>query len=156
MIEVVQTTSDHVIALKDNIREQDACEISKFGISVRKALWRSYKNAIYTKTVVIDGEVAAIWGLGGVVLGEKGNPWLLTAPLVEKHFMPLVLLYRNEVREMLEYFPILENHVDAAYTKSVRLLELMGFTLDEPKPIPGIKSKALFRRFELRSPSYGY
>ena len=99
-----------------------------------KALRHNYYTALWNKTALIDGKVAAVWGLGGSALGYTGMPWLLTAPLVESYALSCVRLYRQEVGLMLQSFPRLENYVLASYEKSVRLLALSGFRLDEPKP----------------------
>lgn len=151
-IEIVETIPAHVLELRETLREEDASEICKFGIPIRKALYRSYKNAIMCRTGLIDGRVGAIWGLGGVLLGEVGRPWLLTGSAV-KEISPLTFarIYAQEVQEMLGHFPVLENWVDASYTKSVRLLKIIGFTLDEPMKIQGLKTEALFMKFHMES-----
>lgn len=151
MIEILETKPDHVLLLRENLREQDASEICKFGLPIRKALWRSYKNSIFCRTAFVDGQIAGIWGLHGVLLGETGCPWLLTSPIVERFPIHFALLYRQEIREMQDYFDKLENWVDAAYSKSIRMLELIGFTVDEPVKISVLKSDNLFRKFHLES-----
>lgn len=150
-IEILPATPQHVLELRKTLREEDASEICKFGLPIRKALYRSFRNAIFSRTALVDGHVAAIWGLGGVVLGETGHPWLLTGTQSEA-VSPLTFarIYKREVEEMLTHFPVLTNWVDNGYTKSVRLLQLIGFTLDDPMPIRGLKSNALFRKFHMR------
>ena len=148
MIEVIDTIPAHLVDLEADLREDDACEILRFGNTKGKAIWRSFKNSIYAKTVLIDGKVAACWGLYGVVLGGVGTPWLLTTPLVESNYIPLVLLYREEVKKMLGMFDVLENFVDAGYARAIRLLKLIGFHVDDPMPLG--PQNALFRRFEIK------
>lgn len=151
-IEILSTTPSHVLELRDTLREEDASEICKFGLPIRRALYRSFRNSIFSRTALVDGKVAACWGLSGVVLGDVGNPWLLTGTECNR-VSPLVFarIYKQEIQEMLTHFDVLENWVDSAYTKSVRLLQLIGFTLDDPMPIKGLKSQALFRKFWMRS-----
>lgn len=152
MIEIVETKPFHVLELRSTLREEDASEICKFGLPIRKALYRSFRNAIFCRTALVDGKVAACWGLGGVVLGDIGHPWLLTGTVCNA-VSPITFarIYKEQVQEMLTHFDILENWVDSGYTKSVRLLKLIGFTLDDPMPIKGLKSDALFRKFHLRA-----
>lgn len=150
MIEIIPTIPAHVEELGDNLRQEDVCEVLKFGVGVRKALWRSYRGAVIKNTILIDGKVAAIYGCGGTVIGRVGRPWLLTSPLVEKYYLQLALLYRREAKKMLKIYPVLENIVDAHYHKAVRLLELAGFKLYGPQPL-GPNNSAMFRKFRLEA-----
>lgn len=151
-IEIIPTIPQHVLELRSTLREEDASEICKFGLPIRKALYRSFRNAIFCRTGLVDGRVAAIWGLGGIILGETGHPWLLTGTACDSvNPLTFARIYKREIEEMLTHFPVLTNWVDSTYTKSVRLLELIGFTLDDPMPIRGLKSDALFRKFHMRS-----
>lgn len=154
-IEIFPTTPQHMLELRTTLREEDASEICKFGLPIRRALYRSFRNSIFTRTALVDGKVAASWGLCGVLLGESGHPWLLTGTECDK-VSPLTFarIYKREVQEMLTHFPVLENWVDNGYYKSIRLLSLIGFTLDDPMPIKGLKSQALFRKFWLRSENW--
>lgn len=133
-VSIVEAQGPHTLALKDNLRPQDADEIVRFGVTVQHALWYSYKNSLIRKTALIDGEVAAMWGCHGVFMGKTGVPWLLTAPEVKKiSALKFTRIYQQEVMKMLKLFPRLENYVDAEYASAIRLLEIIGFTVEEPK-----------------------
>jgi hypothetical protein len=138
-----------VAAMKNNLRTGDVQEVMSFGISPERALWQSYRKSMIRKTVLIDGQPAAMFGMAGVTMGETGVPFLLTTPLVEK-VSPLrfARIFQEEVLKMLEVFPRLVNYVDSSYDKATRLLDIVGFTLSEPEPygVQGVK----FQRFEMR------
>lgn len=144
IIEIVPTTIAHIRELGDTIREGDRREIESYGFSHHKGLWRSFKGGLNNKTALIDGRVAACWGCGGVYMGDKGQPWLLTSYEVYK-ISPLKFarIYQREVKNMLKLFPRLENYVDAQYDAAVRLLDIVGFTLEEPQAL----GNGLYRRF---------
>lgn len=147
-IEIVKTSPKHIAELKESMRDEDRREIIEAGLTVRKALWRSYKNSLICETVLVEDEVAAIFGLGGSHLGNTGIPWLLTGRPCEK-VSPLKFarIYQKQVERMLEHFPRLANYVDATYTKAVRLMENIGFKIGEPEQI-GLNNR-LFCRFEM-------
>lgn len=145
MIEITQTLPSHIEELADNLREADAKEITCFGISIREALAESNRHAQMSKTALVNGVVAGIWGLNGIILGDVGQPWLLTSPICDQYPLQFVLLYRQEVRKMLEMYPRLENIVDNSYTRAVKVLELVGFKLGEPQPMG--HTGAMFRSF---------
>lgn len=149
-VEIVDTCARHVRELGVVLRAADRQEIEVYGFPTNKALWRSFKGSIMRRTALIDGDVAAIWGVGGAPLSETGQPFLMTSDAVEK-VSPLrfVRIYQNEVLKMLQLFPHLVNYVDAAYTKAVRLLDIIGFTLGDPEPVG--PHGAMFRKFEMRA-----
>ena len=91
-----------------------------------------------------------MWGVHGNMLGLTGTPWLLTTYECEK-VSPIIFakIYHNEVMQMLKWFPVLVNYVDATYEKSIRLMELVGFTVGNPILIE--KTGAMFRRFTMKS-----
>ena len=149
-IEIRDSFPEDVNLIKGKLRPADTEEILAFGITAAKALWRSYKGAIFRRTAFVDGEIAAIWGCGGTVMGDVGRPWLLTTYAAEK-ISPLrfTRIYQDEVLRMLDVFPRLVNYVDSRYTKATRLLDIIGFELDEPEPV-GVNG-ILFQKFEMRA-----
>lgn len=143
-ITIVPTVPAHLRELATNLRPEDYSEIIALG-SPERTLWKSYKGSILRKTALIDGKVAACWGVGGAILGSVGQPWLLTSPEVKK-VSPLkfVRIYQIEVLDMLRVFPKLANYCASEYTSAIRLLDIVGFKLGEPEMIQG----TLMRKFE--------
>lgn len=126
------------------MREADKREITSYGFTHARGLWRSYKHGLMNRTMLIDGKVACCWGVGGVYMGEVGTPWLLTSYEVEK-ISPLKFArtYQREVHKMLKLFPKLVNYCAADYDEAIRLLQICGFTIGEPEKM----GNGLFRRF---------
>lgn len=149
VIEIVPAIDAHVRELSKCLREEDAAEITCFDKEPHKMLWRGFKNSILKRTAIVDGKVAAMWGVGGVPMTETGTPWLMTSYACER-ISPLrfVRIYQEEVKRMLQAFPCLVNFVSANYTKSVRLLENVGFVLEEPVPLG--PHNTLFRKFTMK------
>lgn len=143
-ISILSTTPEHLRALAMVLRPEDEGEILAFGISPAKALWRSYKGSIFSKTAFIGSDIAACWGCSGSFLGTTGQPWLLTSEAV-RNISPLrfARIYQQEVHQMLEFFQILENYVGAEYDAAIRLLDIVGFTVGEPER----KGNGMYRRF---------
>lgn len=143
-ITIVSTIGPHIAALKSNLRSEDEAEILRFGMSVQKALWYSYRQSLIRKTALIDGVIAACWGVHGVFMGNTGVPWLITTPEVKK-ISPLrfARIYQQEVLSMLNMFGKLENYVDPAYSSAIRMLEIIDFRVGEPEMLNGV----LVRKF---------
>lgn len=132
--QIVPSTFAHVVALGDRLRTQDAEEIAAFGVTPRRALWKNIRNGSHCRTAFVDGDIAAMWGLAGVLLSDVGIPWLLTTPAVERVPRAFVYEARRELAEMRRLKPKLMNWVPASYKEACRLIEILGFTLDPPKP----------------------
>ena len=147
-VTVLSTLPCHIAAL--NMRDADKSEIEAAGLRPGQALWHSYRHSFFSRTALVGKDVAAIWGLGGSPMGRIGNPWLLTAPPVEKVKHTFIRKGRSEVAEMLTICPTLIGVVDAKYLKAIRLLEMLGFEMDEPLPFGA--HGAPFRRYHIERP----
>lgn len=147
-IMITEATPRHVRLLGHRLRLADAREMTCLGLIPHRVLWHSYRLALLRKTALVDGDVAAMWGVAGSPLGLVGRPWLLTAPeaeLVSSH--AFVRIYRREVRQMLDLFPVLVGQVDATYREAVRLLDLSGFTVGPTTPFG--PHGAMFRTYRM-------
>lgn len=146
-ITIIPTTRDHIYELIETIRDDDRKEIEAMGITCAKGLWVSYKASFRTRTALIDGKVAAVWGVGGDLLSDTARPWLLTSYEVLK-ISPIAFarIYRSEVRGLLSLYSHLVNWVWADHASAIRMLEICGFKIGEIEKI-GLGN---FRKFEMR------
>lgn len=144
VIEIMETLPSHIRAIK--LRHEDEEECLSFGISPMRALWASYRYGIFRKTYFVNGEIAAVSGCSGDLLGNEAQPYLLTSEAV-MNISPLKLarIYQKEVYNFLSVFPILSNWVDSRYSSAVRLLEIIGFTIGAAKPY----GNGVFRQFRM-------
>jgi hypothetical protein len=149
---VEPATPEHVYTLAANLRPADEAEILGAGHSIKKSLWRGYRNSILCKSAIIDGEVAAMWGLclnmrpGVSLLSDLGVPWLLTTAAVERLPLSFVKVAKVELAAMKALRPRLENHVAASYAQAIKFLRLIGFTVEAPA---AGATGALYCRFHL-------
>lgn len=129
-IEIRDSRLSDVKELIKTLRLKDRLESERMGFAPEVSLKYSYKNAVYRKTALIDGQIAAMWGVVGTLTSNHGHPYLVTSVLVETiPSISFVRIYRHEVYHMNLLFKTLENYVDATYLESVRLLQLTGFTV---------------------------
>lgn len=138
---VCDTAAHHVGELSSELRVKDRMEILGLGFGVKKALWRAYKSSVFCRTAFVDGEIAAMWGLclnwrpGLSLLGNLGVPWLHTSVKVEEMPVAFVKAAKREVAAMKALRPQLENFVLADYAEAVKLLKILGFSIDDPAPV---------------------
>jgi hypothetical protein len=138
-----------VYALARNLRDGDRLEVASLGFTPIQGLRRTFYSALYRRTALIDGEIAAMWGLSGTAFGHTGHPWLMTAPLIERLPVSFLREARREIGRMARTHRCLEGWVAAQYTMACRFLEALGFTLGAVEEIGPRKAK--FRRFGMET-----
>jgi hypothetical protein len=146
---ILAAKPEHCDLLAVNLRAADRKEVQAAGLSSYRAVRRAFRSGILSRTAFVDGDIAAMWGLGGNLLSEIGHPWLLTTPAVERVPFSFAREAKRAVGEMLLYRSVLFDYVDANYEQAIRFLKILGFTLGEPEPFG--RRGQLFRRFELRA-----
>jgi hypothetical protein len=148
MIEVVPSTMAHARELAKSIREKDQIEARALGLVPHKALFYAYRHSVLRRTAVVDGSVAAMWGISGTPLGVVGQPYLITGTVCDKiHPVTFAKIYIKELKGMKSLFPVLENYVHSDYEGAVEMLRIAGFELSDPIDINGTS----FRRFRMVS-----
>lgn len=126
---IVDALPGHVNMLVESLREADADECRSFGKPPKKAIWFSFRRSLIRKAAFVDGEIAAMWGIGGTALGTIGDLWLMTTPAIERAPFAFIREARREVAEALELFPAVRGFLSCDYTAAVRFVKLLGFSL---------------------------
>ena len=144
-ITVAESKIEDVYRLCRTIRPRDRDEAIAAGLEPRRAMRSQFRDAILRRSYFADGKLVAMSGLCGPLLASVGQPYLVTAIGVEQYPVAFIKHARAAVAQMLRLRQRLEGHVLADYTGAVRLLETLGFQMDEPQPIG--PSGAMFRRF---------
>lgn len=119
-------------------------QVEAAGLNQKQTLWRSFHSSIEAWAMDIDGEFAAVGGLGGCFLSEVGEPWLYTTPAIEKYPFLALRVARAMIDTMAEITPRLEGYIFADYPQGIRFLRALGFSFGEtvamgPRGAPFIK-----------------
>lgn len=132
-IEIVSCKTKHIREMAIKMNAKSAEMAFRLGMNPKKALWQSYKQSLISRTIFVNGEIAAIFGISGIIFEDRGRPWLIMAPIAEDYPFRVAFMYRSELKKMQEMFPILEDYVSDVDEQAIRMLELMGFKLDKEK-----------------------
>lgn len=146
-IKMLPTTVEHIRLLVSNLRDDDVREIEKWGVSPFKGIWRAYRNSDWCNSYFIGDRIMAIGGMNGSVLGFVGKPWLMTSNIASEYPLVFATIYRRETRKVLESYSLLETWCDAAYTKSRKMMRIIGFK--EREFVPCGKNGAFLVRLSL-------
>lgn len=151
MVDFVRPTVAHVDELVANLRAADRVELVASGHpDHRKAIVDSLALSTHMATILIEGRVAAIFGLVPLSLvSGTAAPWLLGTDLMTQHRRALMRVAPSYIRAMLRAYPHLLNLVHAENELAVRWLRRAGFTFHEAQPHP--TTGAPFHRFEMKA-----
>ena len=139
-----------VDALLPQLYPSDAAEAAMLFKDTRRALRCAFAASLMRpRTALVDGDVAAMWGVCDHVLHDTGEPWLLTARAAGRVPFAFLRIARQELAAMLALKSRLEGYVAADNAKALRLLEALGFHLD--LPVPFGPRRALFQRFRIEA-----
>jgi len=129
------------------LRKEDRDEIMCLGLRPLRTLKKSYGRSFIRRSAFLGHDIAAMWGMGGGLLEEVGEPWLLTSAAVERKPIAFAKQMRAEIDEMLGLKPILRGYVAASYSRAIGLLKLMDFSIGPPEPFG--QARALFCEYRI-------
>jgi hypothetical protein len=131
-------------ALLANMRRKDIEECRAWGMSPGRALRASIKDSLYAKSVWLDDRIIAMVGLGGTIISDVGQAWMLTGCGIEKVPVSFARVARFETDEMLKYKKVIFNYVSADYPEAVKFFDIIGFHVS--KPVHASKTGAMFHK----------
>lgn len=128
---IVDTAPYHLREMAE-VMQSDSAEIAyRFGTTPLKALWHNYRQSIICKSVFINDNLCAIFGLAGVIFGDVGRPWICMTPEVQQYPMRVAFRFKAELKKMAEMFPILEDYIEENRIDDIRFMEIMGFRISK-------------------------
>lgn len=151
--EVIPATQELIDSLKGRFRKEDVEEVyAMSGRDINQAVDDGLKYSELCWIGMWEGDPVTVFGVRRIsLLSDEGTPWLLGTdrifePGPKRAFIELSRPYVH--LEMLKRFEYLENFVDARNKRSIRWLKMIGFTVEDPKPMGFLKMP--FHRFWIR------
>lgn len=133
--EIRPATVRDALRLARVLRDEDRQEIVGHGREPRELLRWLCQDSVYARSGFVDGQIAAMWGMQGTMIGSIGVPWLFTSPAVENVPLAFYRESRREIGEMMTTRTRLETTVLSGYTRSIRLFTLLGFHVGERETV---------------------
>lgn len=111
----------------ERLRPQQMATVKKLNLDVMGLLTKVINNNFPSITVLIDGEVAAVFGVAQESLLSDVKIWLMTTPLIEKNSIAFLRESRRFTQELYKAYGPLIGMVDSDFEKSRRWLRWIGF-----------------------------
>lgn len=128
-------TDEDCAELAATLRASDLEEMRAVGVaSPLEALLEALAISDASYAWRVDGRMAAAWGVAAVSADPRiGSIWMLGSPLVDVHQRYFLRrICRPMLKQLLGFYPVLVNAVDARSLVSLRWLAWMGFEVSEP------------------------
>jgi len=132
-ITITDTIPLHLRMMANSMKEETKIVATHFGLTPYKGLWQNYRQSLICKSVFINNNICAIFGLLGVIYGETARPWIAMTPETEKYPMRVAFSFKSELKKMATMFPVLEDYIDEDNEKAIRFMALMGFKISKNK-----------------------
>ncbi len=146
-ITITETCPFHLREMAETMQSESAERAMRFGTTPLKALWSNYRRSIICKSLFINGKLAAIFGISGIVFSEVGTPWICMTPETEQYPMRVAFRFKKELEQMSKMFPVLEDYLDENNEKGIRFMQLMGFNVSKNTiEVNGMKFRKAERR----------
>lgn len=147
-VRILPCTLKHLRELAANLRPGDCAELMAPGQKVRHILHDIWVQSDEPRCALVDGKVAACWGVTTSLLATEGEPWLFTTAAVEKVPIRFLKQAQHEIKLMLKTHHSLVSAVASDYTRAIRFFQLLGFSVSDFEHKVGPEQKA-FREIRL-------
>ncbi len=138
-VRIFEAGIDDVNYIADNLRESDMNELIAArgqGIDIHEIVETAWRLSVLCWVAVNDEqEPIMIWGATPVdATHGLGSPWLLGTEEIYKYGKVLLHEIPAYVTKLHEKFPCLINRIDARNTKTIKWLQYLGFSVEDPVP----------------------
>ena len=148
MIQIVEATTDHAIALAPRLRRHDCLTIATLGLTAQEALVSGVVASRHAIAALVDGEVVAVAGVGfASILSDSGHPWMAASDRIERHPRTLAVMGRRWLAHAMSQYRQLTNMVLEEDEKARRLLVYLGFHILTDDPV--VRAGKTFLRYEM-------
>ena len=119
-------TLDDGYAVLEHLRPEQVATLEKLGIDPAVLLEDIFGTS-HAEVVLVDGEVAAVFGITRETFFGEAKIWLITTMLIEKEPIGFLRASRMITKKMFAIHGPLIGMVDADFEKSQRWLRWIGF-----------------------------
>ncbi len=125
-VQVVEARLEHVSELAGRLRETDLEALRIAGMTATQALELCYQRSVMRRTAFLDGEVAAMWGCRGTMLGGAGDAWLFASEAISRVPRLALRMALGEMAAFRAVFNRMTGVVFAADPRACRFIEKLG------------------------------
>lgn len=130
--EVIEARAYHVGRLVRRLRPEHRRNMEAIGLEPHRVLRDAFLNSAYCRAALIDGELAAIWGVTGSALSSTGVIWVAFTEAATKYPIIIMRETRRQLAAMAATRRVLESGVIVGDIAAWRFAQRLGFFLKHP------------------------
>ena len=127
MWEIVDGKPFHCGMMARSLRDEHRHAIMADTASIHRELRAAFDGSHYKKSLIVDGELLAVGGVMGSVLGFSGVVWLAMTNRAKQYKLLTVRLARQTLEELLAVHPTLNAGILFGDETSRKFAEFLGF-----------------------------
>lgn len=132
------TRMSDVRVVAASMREIDRMECAALGKAPKRALYEGWKRSSWCLTALYEGKPAAIFGVVPTnAICDVGAPWMLCTDDARFGARALKVMGPALIQAMHDEWGYLENCVGADNRKAIRLLQALGFVVEDEIMVVG-------------------
>lgn len=131
MIEIYPAISIHAFSLATRLRVREKEAYEQLG-DAYETIAQEMRRSLYSYAVLYEGQVVAIYGVKGTLIGDSAYLWLVCSETCEKFPITFLRQSRKVVDDLLTRFSRVHGLVLCDFEKSVRWLRWIGCDMHEP------------------------
>lgn len=136
-VTVVNAIPSHAVRLAPQMRREDKAEIrASHGLEPLQCLLQGIEASTICRTVLVGNEVGMIFGVQPLdALAGVGCVWGLSGDAVSDSPFAFLRASKQQIEDLLDYWPNLYCAIDARYTKAIRWAKWLGFHVADAIPM---------------------
>lgn len=127
MMEFRKATIGDGVSVLAHLRDEQKTTISKLDLDALALLHKVMGSGMPSTTVLIDDEIAAVFGVARETLLGEVKIWMITTDLISKHPIEFLRKSRQFTKDLYSAYGPLIGMVDSNFEKSQRWLRWIGF-----------------------------
>lgn len=132
---IIRAEESHAPALASGMRAHDAAEVrASGGYGPLEAVLASLRISDRAWTLLVGGEVSAIWGTCPTPRADTAIVWLLTGKKIKSIPWTFCRLAGRVISGLLRRHAVLVNAIDCRYEAAIRWARRLGGEIHAPVP----------------------
>ena len=128
-LEIVPATLRHVLRALAKVDPDLRELVHRRAGDLRRAAAKTFAESRSAEAYLVDGEVAAVFGVSGSALSSEVRVWLLVTPAAKRHAKLFVTHCRKEIQRLHGDDRRIVAYVEATYGPGLRFLRHWGFEI---------------------------
>lgn len=147
-VEVIEGKIQHCGMMSRMLRAEHLEAIEELGVSTHHSLRETFESSAYRKSLMIDGELAAMGGVAGSLCSSRGQIWFALTERARCYPLTVARVAKQQITEVMRTKRELDTVIIPNDKTSLRFVTFLGFELAHNVPITMGRGHVIAMRYE--------